>query len=272
MFPGATADRDEAAFAVVGAPLDVSTSFRPGTRFGPDRVRKFARPFEDYDHRTDQHFSELSVHDHGDVRAWPDAVEYLDFLEDELTDLASEGILPLTIGGEHAVTVAGVRAIEPDVVVSLDAHLDLRDSYDGDDLSHACAMRRALETADEVVVLGARAGSEAEWQRAEEADLTVVEPDAVSNWSPDEVIEAADRSVYLTVDVDVLDPAFAPGTGTPEPFGLDSATVRDVVRAIATHADGFDVVEVNDRDDGQAASVAAKLLREFVFSHAAGAD
>ena len=269
MFPGATADRDSTSYAVVGAPLDASTSFQPGTRFGPDRVRQFARPFEDYDQHTDQHFADLGVHDHGDVRAWPDAAEYLDYLEGELAAFYDTGTVPLTIGGEHSVTVAGVRAVEPDVVVSLDAHLDLRDSYDGDELSHACAMRRALETAEEVVVLGARAGSEAEWVRASESDVTVVEPDAVPPWSPAEELAADDRSVYLTVDVDVLDPAFAPGTGTPEPFGLDSTTVHDVVREVAPLAEGFDVVEVNDRDDGQAASVAAKLLRAFVFANAA---
>ncbi|AGN00634.1 agmatinase [Salinarchaeum sp. Harcht-Bsk1] len=272
MFPGATADRAEAGFAVVGAPLDASTSFQPGTRFGPDRVRQFARPFEDYDHHTDQHFSDLGVHDHGDVRAWPNSAEYLDFLEGELAAFHDEGTVPLTIGGEHAVTVAVVRAVEPDVVVSLDAHLDLRESYDGDELSHACAMRRALETAEEVFVLGARAGSEAEWERAARDDVTVVEPADVADWSPPAAFGSDDRSVYLTVDVDVLDLAFAPGTGTPEPFGLDSATVHDVVRAIAPLAEGFDVVEVNDRDDGQAASVAAKLLRAFVFAHAAMDD
>jgi len=267
MFPGATVDRDVAAYAVVGAPLDVSTSFQPGTRFGPDRVRQFARPFEDYDHYTELLFSELGVYDFGNVRAWPDAAEYLDYLEGVLGDFADEGTVPLTIGGEHTVTVAGVRAVDPEVVVSLDAHLDLRESYDGDELSHACAMRRALEPADEVVVLGARAGSDAEWERATEADVTVVEPEDVAEWSP-----PRDRSVYLTVDVDVLDPAFAPGTGTPEPFGLDSSTARDVVRRVAPISEGFDVVEVNDRDDGQAASAAAKLLRTFVYAHAAAED
>jgi len=272
MFPGATADRADAAYAIVGAPLDVSTSFQPGTRFGPDRVRQFARPFEDYDHHTASQFSTLGVHDHGDVRAWPDAAEYLDFLESVLVEYQSDGVVPLTVGGEHSVTVAGVRAVEPDVVVSLDAHLDLRSSYDGDELSHACAMRRALETAEEVIVLGARAGSEAEWNRASQADVTVVEPAAVAEWTPERAGIDDGRSTYLTVDVDALDPAFAPGTGTPEPFGLDSATARDVVQRVAPHAEGFDVVEVNDRDDGQAASVAAKLLRTFVYEHAAAGD
>lgn len=263
MFPGATADRDDAAYVVVGAPLDVSASFQPGARFGPDRVRTYARPFDDYDHRTGESFSDLDVHDHGDVRAWHDAEEYLEYLEGVLTDVRRDDAVPVTIGGEHTVSVAGVRATEPDVVVSLDAHLDLREAYDGNELSHACAMRRALEVAEEVHVLGARTGSEAEWERATEDDVTVVPPEDVAEWSL-----PTDRSVYCSLDVDALDPAYAPGTGTPEPFGLEPRTVREAVRSVAPACVGFDVVEVTDRDDGQAASVAAKLLREFVFSHA----
>ena len=263
-FPGADADPDDAAYAVVGAPLDVSTTFRPGTRFGPDRVRRFARPFDDYDQRTDQHFSDL-VFDSGDVAAWDDAADYLDFLEGSLRDHHDADRLPVLVGGEHTVTVAGIRAADPDVYVCLDAHLDLYEAYAGNDHSHATVTHHALDIADEAVLLGARTGSEAAWDRAAEADVTVVPPEEVSEWVP-----AFDGDAYLSVDIDAADPAFAPGTGTPEPFGLRSREMRDAVRAVAPSAVGFDVVEVNDRDDGQAASLAAKLLREFVFSHADG--
>src|SRR6056297_2440552 len=265
MFPGAVADRDAAEFVVVGAPLDVSTTFQPGTRFGPDRVRTFARTFDDFDARTGRHFSDLTVHDHGDVRAWDDAVEYLEYLEGVCTDVVWDDAVPLLLGGEHTVTVAGVRAVDPDVFVCLDAHLDLREEYAGNPLNHATVTRHALAVADEAVVLGARTGSETEWQRAREDDVTVVAPEDVADWEPD----FGDRSVYLSVDIDAADPAYAPGTGTMEPFGLDPRTMHDVVRAVAPQASGFDVVEVNDRDDGQAAVLAAKLLRAFVFAHAA---
>ncbi|MFB6120352.1 MAG: agmatinase [Halobacteriaceae archaeon] len=263
MFPGASTDRDDADYVTVGAPLDVSTSFRPGARFGPDRVRRFARGFEDYRREYDVRFSDLAVHDHGDVRAWDDAPEYLDYLGGVLTDVARDGAVPLLVGGEHTVTVAALRALDPDVAVVVDAHLDLRESYDGNPYSHATVTRHALDVADEAVVLGARSGSEAEWERAEAADVTVVPPAEVSDWTP-----AVGGDAYLSVDVDAADPAVAPGTGTPEPFGLDAAAIRSVVRAVAPHAVGFDVVEVNDRDHGEAAVLAAKLLREFVFAHA----
>lgn len=268
-FPGAAATRDAADYVVTGAPLDVSTTFQPGTRFGPRRVRHFAETFDDYDHRTGQDFTALSVHDAGDVHAWNDAAEYLEFLESELRAVQQSGAVPITIGGEHTVSAAGVRAVEADVFVCIDAHLDLRSEYDGNPLNHATVTRRILESADRAVILGARTGSESEWNRATAEDVTVVSPRDVPDWAPDFEPSA---SVYLSVDIDGLDPGFAPGTGTLEPFGLRPRTVRDVVRSVAPIATGFDVVEVNDRDDGQAAALAGKLLREFVFAHAAGTE
>jgi len=264
MFPGANADRGNADYAVVGAPLDRSASFRPGARFGPERMRQFARGFEDYDHHTDAHFSALGVHDAGDVRAWDDADAYLSFLTGELRDAAADAV-PLLLGGEHTVSVAGVRATDPNIFVCCDAHLDLRESYDDNPLSHATVTHHALDTAERAIMLGARAGCEAEWERAANADVTVVPPADVPDWSPDFEGEA-----YLSVDVDALDPAHAPGTGTPEPFGLAPRTLQRVVRDLAPRCVGFDVVEVTDRDDGQAATLGAKLLREFVFAHADG--
>ena len=310
MFPGATASRDDAAYAVVGAPLDVSTSFRPGTRFGPERIRRFARPFDDYDRRTDLRFSDLAVHDHGDVRAWDDAPAYLTWLGGELRDVVADGATPLVLGGEHTVSAAGVGAVDPDVFVCLDAHLDLRAAYDGNPYSHATVTRRVLDSVgiddgsdsgadtaggddahtdtvtddnvdtdtaagdeqwatasvEEALVIGARTGSPEEWNRAEESDVTVVAPEDVADFDLDAHLDG--RSAYLSADIDAADPGFAPGTGTPEPFGLTPREMRDVVRATAPHAEGFDVVEVNDRDDGQAASLAAKLCREFVYAHA----
>ncbi|MGM0604262.1 MAG: agmatinase [Halobacteriota archaeon] len=268
MFPGATADRDTARYVVVGAPLDISTSFQPGTRFGPDRVRRFSETYDDYDHTTDSFFSELSVHDAGDVHAWDDARDYLDHLAAELRAAVWDDAIPITIGGEHTVSLGGVEAVDPDVFVCIDAHLDLRDDYDGNELSHACVSRRALETADEAIVLGARTGSPEEYERAAAEDVTVVPPAAVSEWlsaSP----SFDDRSVYLSVDIDGADPGFAPGTGTMEPFGLTPRELRDVVRRVAPACEGFDVVEVNDRDHGEAAALAGKLLRTFVYHHAA---
>jgi len=271
MFPGATTDREAASYMVVGAPLDATTTFQPGTRFGPDRIRRFAETYDDYDHDTGSHFSALGVHDAGDVQPWDDVEAYLDHLAAELRSVVLDDAVPLLLGGEHTVTYAGVEAVDPDVLVVVDAHLDLRDAYDGNPWNHACVTRRALDDldVDRAVIVGARTGSEAEWDRAAAGDVDVVAPEDARGWLDDlDSDRFADGSAYLSVDVDGLDPGFAPGTGTMEPFGLDPRTVRDLVRAIAPHAAGFDVVEVNDRDDGQAAAIGGKLLREFVYHHA----
>ncbi|MFB6307852.1 MAG: agmatinase family protein [Haloarculaceae archaeon] len=266
MFPGALAERAHADYALVGAPLDASTSFQPGTRFGPRRIRHAAEAFDDYDHHTDRQFTDCAVYDHGDVGPTEDVGEYLIYLEGVLSDYRDAGAVPLLLGGEHTVSLAGVRAVDPDVFVALDAHLDLRESYAGNPLSHATVTHHALETADRAVIVGARTGSEAEWRRAEAEDVTVVEPDAVGDWAPD----LDGERVYFSVDIDAADASVAPGTGTPEPFGLSAREMHRLVRSIAPHADAFDVVEVNDRDDGQAATLAAKLLRAFVYAHADG--
>ncbi len=265
-FPGAVADRAEADYAIIGAPLDASSTFQPGSRFGPGRVRTYAQPFEDYDRATDSLFSDLAVHDHGDVHPTDDVAGYLSFLEGTVSEYVDAGAVPLLVGGEHTVAVAAVRALSPDVFVCLDAHLDLRESFRGNAYSHATVTRHALEVADEAILLGVRAGSEREWTRAGAVDVTVVPPGEVADWEP----AFADRRVYLSVDLDAVDPGFAPGTGTPEPFGLQPTAAREVVRSIAPAAVGCDVVEITDRDHGETASMAAKLLRGFVYAHAAG--
>jgi agmatinase len=279
-FPGATTERESAAYVVVGAPLDATTTFQPGTRFGPDRVRRFAETFDDYDHHTGRSFSACGVHDAGDVSPWDDVGAYLDHLTAELRAVTIDDAVPVAIGGEHTVSWAGVRATEPDTFVALDAHLDLRDAYDGNPRNHACVTRRILDglaedeatgsafhTVEEVVILGARTGSPEEWERAEQTDVTVVPPDEVPDWEP-----SFSGNAYLSVDIDGADPGFAPGTGTMEPFGLLPREMHDVVRRVAPHCVGVDAVEVNDRDDGQAAALAGKLLRAFVYAHAGTAD
>jgi agmatinase len=246
-----------------------------------------ARGFEDYDRATDARFSDHHVTDHGDVQPWGDVGESVDYLQDVLeavirrektrdgqhenaasddADDANDDVVPLVLGGEHTVSLAGVRALDPDVFVALDAHLDCREEYAGREVSHATVTRRALETADRAVVIGARSGSEAGWQYAEDnAAVTVVDPADAAEWQPE--IDA-DESVYLSLDVDVVDPGFAPATGTPEPFGLSPETVRDLITRIAPRSVGFDVVEVADGDAGETATLAAKLLRRFVYDHA----
>jgi len=176
MFPGATTDRDAASYyVVVGAPLDATTTFQPGTRFGPDRIRRFAETYDDYDRRTDSDFSALGVCDAGDVRSWDDVKNIL------TTSLPNCEASPTTTPSpprrrrahRHA---RRRRSGRPRHARRLRRPPDLRDAYDGNPLSHACVTRRALDDlgVDRAVIVGARTGSEAEWDRAADADVTVV--------------------------------------------------------------------------------------------------
>lgn len=265
MFPGALADREEARYGIIGVPLDVTTTFRPGTRFGPDSIRTAARPFEDYDQHTGVHFTDCNVYDHGDIEPAQDVAEYIKYLRGVCGDFSDEDILPLLVGGEHTVTIPSVRALDPDVYVTLDAHLDLRTAYAGTSLSHATVTHHVRDHVDQVIILGGRSGCEAEWDRATDSDVEVIPPDSVPAWEPPFDSEA----VYLSVDIDAADPGFAPATGTPEPGGLTPVTMLDTVRSLAPSCIGFDVVEVNDRDTGETAALGAKLIRAFVYAHVA---
>jgi agmatinase len=263
-FPGATAPLDDAQYVLRGAPLDVTGSGQPGARAGPDAIRRAAREQEGYDHRTDARLADRAVHDAGDLDGWPDPAEYVDVLAGDVTTDRDRGAMPILLGGEHTVSLAGIEATEPSVYVALDAHLDLRDTYAGEAICHATVARRALERdgVERAVLLGARSGSAAGWERAARDDVTVVPPGDVPEWRP-----GFDGPVYLSADVDVVDPAYAPGTGTLEPGGLTSREVLAAIRRIAPHAVGADVVEV--QDDRPTAALAAACVRAIVHAHAA---
>jgi agmatinase len=263
-FPGAITSRENASYVIFGAPFDFSTTFIQGSRFGPSQLRKFAAHFEDYDPRTKTSFSELLVHDSGDIIPESSSfTTYIDYLEGFITDVVNDGITPILIGGEHTVNLAALRALKPDTYVCLDAHLDLRETYQDNPWSHATSTLRALEIVDNAVIIGARSGCEEEWDQANKKNITVISPNEVQDWEP-----SFKGSVYFSIDIDASDNSIAPGTGTPEPFGLSSKEMLRIVHMVSPYASGFDIVEVNDQDNGQAAILGGKLLREFVHSHA----
>lgn len=271
-FGPATEDRADADYVVRGVPLDATGSFRRGYARGPARIRELSRSYESWVPGPDVDLADLPIHDAGDVDAWHDAEEVVDFTAGVVADDVADGAVPVLLGGEHTVSVAGIRATDPDVVVSLDAHLDLKREHRGERIHHGCVGSLALEEGAELVVAGARSGTETEYERAaERPDITVLEAEvlgdgAVLDHVPD------DAAVYLSVDLDVVDPGSAPGVGTPEPCGVRPTAVRDAVAAIAPRAVGFDVVEcVPAYDEGETtAALAAHLVGTFVAHHSGG--
>jgi agmatinase len=257
---------------LLGAPLDQTTSFRPGARFAPERIREVSDALEEYSPVLDRGLDEIDFEDLGDlVLPFGDLKESLERIEEAAADLARQGRVPLALGGEHLISLPilrGMKRYHPDLVfLQFDAHADLRDEYLGQADSHATVVRRIVELigGERVYQFGIRSGTREEFAfgRAN----TRFFPGGVD--SLEAVLgELAGRPLYLSIDIDVVDPAFAPGTGTPEAGGIGSLELFAALYALKDlRLVGMDIVEVcPPADPGDITSLlAAKLVREALL-------
>lgn len=270
-FADADASYEDARYAAFGVPYDGTTSFRPGTRFGPRAIREVSFNFESYDPATGIDLSLVPVTDLGDLAVSRLPEEVVDQVADVVGDIVGDGKVPVMLGGEHTATVGAVRAVRPEVYVVCDAHLDLRDELDGTPYSHGCVTRRILESVEDVVIIGARSGDREQFEAAAE-ETRLYTADTVRERGITAVLaevldEIAERKAYLSIDADAIDCCLTPGLGTPEPFGMTPLDIREVVRTLAPRVAGFDYVEVAPFDSGQTAAVAAQMVREFIARH-----
>lgn len=279
-FLEATASYQEAGPVLLGLPLDATVSFRPGTRFGPARIRAVSEGLESYSPVLDRDLTELALHDAGSLALpWAQVEMALDRIEAAVETLVEDGHWPFLLGGEHLVTLGVLRALArryPDlVVVQLDAHADQRDVYMGEPLSHATVMRRAGELlgAGRIYQAGIRSGEREEmaWARTHGRLLPADAAAALAalRQLPQEL---GDRPVYVTMDLDVVDPGMAPGVGTPEPGGWTGSELLAAVYALrGLNVVGCDLVELSPPNDGPgevAAFLAAKVVREALLAWA----
>ena len=280
-FIGCDADYEEARVVLYGAPFDSTTSFRPGTRFGSRAVRAESFGLETYSPYQDKDLTDYAVFDSGDLELCiGDASIALDQLKERAQIIFRDGKIPFMIGGEHLVTLAAVRAAAeqyPDLhILHFDAHADLRENYLGAKLSHACVLRRCWELVGDgrIYQLGIRSGDREEFLWSREGHVTMYPFDLKGI---DQALEAlADHPVYVTVDLDVLDPSIFPGTGTPEAGGVG---FMDLLVAIlkackALQIVGCDVNELCPSYDptGVSTAVAGKIIREFLIALCAGKE
>ncbi len=247
---------------IVGVPYDGRSSGRPGARYGPSAVRNHQELLEEYSPFWEDY---VFFDDLGDIPGIP-----LEDFVDHIVSWMRERDLKsfVAIGGDHSVTIPLVRyalGIYKDLfVVSLDAHLDLRDTYLGDPLSHACVLRRIFEMVDgRVFQVGGRSGDREEWEFGRRMGI-VFNGSLLS--SLERALCLADgRPVYLTIDLDVFDPSFLPGTGTPEPGGISPNQFFEALEIIRfMDVVAVDVVELNPVLDpsGVSTLLACKVLRE----------
>ncbi len=262
----------EASWALFGAPLDATVTFRPGSRFGPGAIRAASPVLEDWSPVLRRSLRDRPFCDLGDLEFIPgDTAQALAAIESVVAEIARQSRRPLMLGGEHLVTLGAVRAlarVTPDLMLlQFDAHADLRVDYLGNRLSHATVMRRSGEVLgpSRLFQLGIRSGTAEEWAYAEAS--THLHPGAVD--LPEDWRGALrGHPVYVTVDIDSVDPAFAPGTGTPEPGGPSSAALLAAIDGlVGLDIVGADVVEVAPAYDGggQTAVLAAKVVRELLL-------
>mgnify|MGYP001011761593 FL=1 len=274
-FLGCDGTYEESHIVIFGAPFDSTTSYRPGTRFAARTMRAESYGLETYSPYQDLDLEDARVFDGGDLELpFGDTARALDMIHSYAKNVLEDGRLPLLIGGEHLVSLPAIQAAAekyPDLtVIHFDAHTDLRDEYLGNHLSHATVIRRVWDILGDgrIHQFGIRSGERAEWEWAREGH-TNLRPFTFEGLAS--AVEAVkDRPVYLTIDLDVLDPSAFPGTGTPEAGGvtfveLMKAALR-VIRGCNVVA--CDMVELSPPLDpsGTSTATALKLLREMLLA------
>lgn len=275
LFMGSSEDYDIAKFVIIGAPMDYTVSFRPGSRSGPQFIRMVSSGLEEYSVYQDKDLAEVRYYDKGDlILPFGNVTESLKRIETAAGEIINHGKFPVFLGGEHLISLPVIKAMVQKyadlVVFQFDAHADLRQDYIGEVQSHATVMRYASELLlpKSLYQFGIRSGTKEEFCFAREYtnmfvdDLLPPLTEIVAKWDG--------RPVYISIDIDVVDPAFAPGTGTPEPGGCTS---RELIKALHLMSSlpvvGMDIVEVLPMVDQsqRTALLAAKLVREALLAY-----
>lgn len=272
-FQSSKSEYQNSQVVLFSAPLDTTTSYRPGTRFAGNAIRVESIGIEWYSPYMDMDLKDYNTSDIGDLELpMGDVQKSLDIIKDTAKTIVADHKLPMMVGGEHLVTFPVIEALAkvyPDLhIIHLDAHTDLRDTFLGMKLSHATVLRRCHDVLGDgrIFQFGIRSGDSHEFKWAmEHTHLVRFNLDGLS-----EIVEQLkDVPVYITIDLDVLDPSIFPGTGTPEPGGI---TYKELLQAIQTfrslnHIVGADIVELAPMLDNSNVStvVAAKTLREMIL-------
>lgn len=267
-------DYKAASVLLVGAPMDSTCSFRPGTRFGPQRIRSVSVGIEEYSVYMDKSLDDVEFFDCGDIDLPFGNIDMaLEMLGEAAGEIFSDGKFPVFIGGEHLISVPVIQKAyekygDELVVVQFDAHADLREGYLGCSNSHASAVRRLIDfmPAKNIYQFGIRSGTREEFDFAK-INTNMFRFDVLEPLTK-VVEELKGRPIYFTLDIDVADPAYANGTGTPEPGGISS---KELLEAVHLFKDlklvGFDLVEVSPPydDSDRTALLAAKIIREVIL-------
>lgn len=267
---------EESEAVIYGMPMDWTVSYRPGSRFGPARIREVSIGLEEYSPYLDRELGDVKYFDAGDIPLpFGNAKRSIELIEEFVDKILKADKFPLGIGGEHLVTWPVIKAMHkkyPNLaVIHIDAHTDLREHYEGEPLSHATPIRKASDLIgpENIFSFGIRSGMKEEFEWAKEAGLYIAKFEVLE---PLKKIlpKLSQRPVYVTIDIDVLDPAHAPGTGTVDTGGITSkellASIHEIARSDVkvVGADLVEVAPVYDHSE-QTANTASKLIREMLL-------
>jgi len=267
---GGIAKSDNARYVILGVPFDFTSTYRPGSRFGPSAIREASQNLETYCLRNSLDVEDLSIQDLGDLSILEEVKGTLHRLQLVVKEVQDAKQVPIVLGGEHTITYGCIQTIQDAGLISFDAHMDLRNDYLGSKLSHATFMRRLCEQRafGSVIEVGVRAVCKEELDFAAKSGVKYVTPFDITRRGLHTIskelkdILASFNTVYITIDMDVLDPAYAPGVGNPVPEGLSPTTLLDLLQEVcAFPVSGFDVVEVAPLyDSGITALQASHLI------------
>ena len=273
-FIGCDSDYNDAELVIFGAPFDSTTSYRPGTRFGPSAIRHESFGLETYSPYQDKDLEDHAIMDSGDLElCFGSSEQALKDIQGRAEQILQDGKIPLLLGGEHLVTLGSVRAAVqkyPDLhIIHFDAHTDLREDYLGAKLSHACVIRRCHDILGDgrIHQFGIRSGERAEWKFAR-AGHTDLHPFNLNGLK--ETVKALQNApIYFTIDLDVLDPSCFPGTGTPEAGGVDFMQLLEAIRTVCSGnvvaADVNELCPILDQT-GASTAIAGKIVRELMLA------
>lgn len=277
-YAGADKEYMESEVFLFGVRYDHTSSFKAGSREGPDAIRRASYNFEEihFEHGIDQY--RPLVHDYGNVDDFVLSEDMISEVEFTVTPAVNDGKFIVAIGGEHSINIPVIRSFPKDIsLISIDAHLDSRDEYLGTPYSHACITRRAMEHlgSDNVWVVGARAIGAEELEHEEPVNFISsyeVLENGIENAMKIILDEIGNERIYITLDIDGIDPAYAPGTGTPEPFGLLPIDVKKAINMVGDRLCGFDVTEVSPPYDpsGITSILASRFINEAIAVYGKG--
>jgi len=280
-FSGFYTPFEKADYVILGVPFDGTSTYRPGSRFGPQAIREASQSLETYSLRTGLEVEDLKICDAGDLHVLGDVEKTLERVRLVLSEIVKAKKFPVILGGEHTITYGAIKAFERDIgILCFDAHMDLRDECLGSKLSHATFMRRLSEKIkpEHIVEVGVRAFGRDEFQFAKEKGIKIFTGEDVRLADSKEIAEKVDSAlsdferIYLTLDMDVLDPSYAPAVGNPAPEGMAPSTLLDIIHAVCDHrVIALDLVEVSPHyDTGLTSFQAAHIIYEtlcFIEKH-----